>query len=751
MRLKKKFLSLLLSVSMIAGLTGAFSVTAGADENISYPDTVMGTMTLYDYEMSDRNGAQYLLFGKQESKNSGQYNSWSKENDWRITQGIAEDTLNSDGEFELAEQNVSLWAWQRPNYKKLTVPGTESGKLFRSDELVGVYQMPFNHIGDGRYEYDSADFKLTANDDTKILEVSEYAAGATPAFLPLGDENYYFGAKLELPFIYKNDGTVNNGDDMVFEFTGDDDIWVYVDGRLALDLGGIHNAVSGTINFNTLEVTTVGKINNGDADDKETVTSIADWFDTDETEHDLTVFYLERGAGSSNFKASFNLIQPASYTVKYYDGKYYNGKTGTEGLIATVAVSSREDGTRLYSGDEVKQSEIKINVNDKTAELIASDEYYGGFVVDDNFIKVTDPDQVVTTVTDDDTDTVYVIFIPKPAYTVTYWMCNEGDEDDMSKWTQVTQKVFQGTDGQEIRVEDIDTSVEFMDKYYEGKVVTPDTDGLIGVLSSMESFNVDVLVVETEKPTPTPEVTPTPEPAVTPEPEETPEPTPLPEPYELTNDYAYIFGRTDTLMEPNDGMRRGESAAVLYRLLKQNGITEQLGFVYYEGNPPVFSNMAGQWDRSALEYMAHIGVYGTETGTIDNYSYITRGEAFKMMAIALGFTNDTTLTEEQYAQILFDTGYIIGDQYGNLNLGDIITRAEYCTIYNRIIGRDNYGLEMIDASGEIVPVTSATYGFTDIDGDWYTEILLKATSAYNEDGYVDLSLRAIRNDVDDYA
>ena len=64
-----------------------------------------------------------------------------------------------------------------------------------------------------------------------------------------------------------------------------------------------------------------------------------------------------------------------------------------------------------------------------------------------------------------------------------------------------------------------------------------------------------------------------------------------------------------------------------------------------------------------------------------------------------------------------------------------------------IIGRDKCGLAMADGT----LVTPETYGFTDIEQDWSYEIMLKATSAYNEQGFVDLELRGKRNVLDDYA
>ena len=65
------------------------------------------------------------------------------------------------------------------------------------------------------------------------------------------DINYHFGTVLDGKFLYTIDGKDDFGNDLTFEFTGGDDFWVYVDGVLMLDLGGIHEPLTGSINFQT--------------------------------------------------------------------------------------------------------------------------------------------------------------------------------------------------------------------------------------------------------------------------------------------------------------------------------------------------------------------------------------------------------------------------------------------------------------------------------------------------------------------
>ena len=89
------------------------------------------------------------------------------------------------------------------------------------------------------------------------------------------------------------------GRPIVFEFSGDDDMWVFIDGKLAMDIGGIHQPTSGTINFQDQTVTVNGSQQSG--------------FDFsklyDGKKHTLQVFYLERGGADSNCMIKFNLTQ----------------------------------------------------------------------------------------------------------------------------------------------------------------------------------------------------------------------------------------------------------------------------------------------------------------------------------------------------------------------------------------------------------------------------------------------------------
>lgn len=216
------------------------------------------------------------------------------------------------------------------------------------------------------------------------------------------------------------------------------------------------------------------------------------------------------------------------------------------------------------------------------------------------------------------------------------------------------------------------------------------------------------------------------------------------EAYEYTSNFAYIYGYSDDTMAADSNLRRSEVSAMVHRLVKQNN--KLGGFVYNEANEPAFDDIEGEWFRSGIEYMNYKGAFA-QGNNVYPYVSVTRGETFKIICLGLGFSDKTELEYDDYAAILYKAGYIQGDENGSLNVWNLITRAEFCIIYNRIIGRDEAKLVTADGT----EITAETYGFTDLDeNNWYYETMLRATSAYDDDGYVDIALRNQRNVLDDY-
>ena len=178
-----------------------------------------------------------------------------------------------------------------------------------------------------RLKYDSSNgyFLQSTNDIVKGQTVdggNGHPATANGNYFPLNSSsesgkacklNYGFGQKLQFKFRLTQDGTVtttsNEKVPIEFNFSGDDDVWVFIDDQLVLDVGGDHDVVSGRINFRDKNAW-VSKVKNqsggGFTDNKITAFPESLKKDIYKKEHTLTMFYMERGLWESNMKVTFN-------------------------------------------------------------------------------------------------------------------------------------------------------------------------------------------------------------------------------------------------------------------------------------------------------------------------------------------------------------------------------------------------------------------------------------------------------------
>lgn len=253
----------------------------------------------------------------------------------------------------------------------LTADGSSNMPLFDYDKLKdntdvasNVYEglnFPFNEStfnGITTYSYDSFTDKnrvIDVDGDFKVDKYSNATVGNDKGvgFFPFDKttatnnaNKYGFGTEFDIDFYMSETGTLTAADgtqkDITFNFSGDDDVWVYVDGVLVLDLGGAHKVSSGSINFSTMEViykaavdssdninsrTAVPKTNDEYATNKDYVKTVglANIFKANGAEfnnknsskkHTLQMFYMERGSFDSNCSVSFNLPQNTGLLVR---------------------------------------------------------------------------------------------------------------------------------------------------------------------------------------------------------------------------------------------------------------------------------------------------------------------------------------------------------------------------------------------------------------------------------------------------
>jgi len=201
----------------------------------------------------------------------------------------------------------------------------------------------------GKYYLESpgkdSDGKPITDDNSKNIDATGGQDG-THGFFPFNETvstvgasqyNYGFGAKLQFDFTLTEDGNVvvgkdNDGNDIKvpikFFFSGDDDVWVYIDGKLVLDVGGAHGKASGLLEFGAGSTVTPYVSSNKNTDTSDTMVYQTDTtktvcfnqtpvtftktigkaiqLDKDRTTHTLTMFYMERGMWESNMAVAFN-------------------------------------------------------------------------------------------------------------------------------------------------------------------------------------------------------------------------------------------------------------------------------------------------------------------------------------------------------------------------------------------------------------------------------------------------------------
>ncbi len=277
-----------------------------------------------------------------------------------VAQGIVGKNLDDDGNlitsYKYNDNSVKVPFFNEdedayPNqskymqfYNNLQFPFTKT----TNDKGVSTYS--FDSAKNTVY-YDYDNKKIVRKDDLKIHDASkDNSIGYFPFNSTDPDQsakdnlNYGFGTQFTIPFTVTETGKNVDGSEMEFNFTGDDDVWVYIDGALVLDMGGAHNKAEGKINFAKQEATirtgtsnaklgnslTVGGRTPAEPNGNTTVkfenimvkksgsepVTLDKYMKKSGTVHELKMYYMERGMWNSNMSISYSFVPlPSGLTL----------------------------------------------------------------------------------------------------------------------------------------------------------------------------------------------------------------------------------------------------------------------------------------------------------------------------------------------------------------------------------------------------------------------------------------------------
>ena len=244
---------------------------------------------------------------------------------------FSQDIYERTGYFEYSSFENYAYLKDNGDFAVYQVIGTPS------DENQPYYQrgnfLPYNKIREGRYSsnrnwYGPDGKRLTGGREGELL------------YKPVDQVDYAFGMYIEATFSQPQNGQVTDSDgrmsDMTYNFNGDDDLWVFIDDSLILDIGGSHHARSGWINFadGTVHIeekdiadTNIrrlffesGYFPDGNPWTDEDDPKADDYFKgntfADYSTHTVKMFYMERGGEASNLHVSMNLPTVQKKTVE---------------------------------------------------------------------------------------------------------------------------------------------------------------------------------------------------------------------------------------------------------------------------------------------------------------------------------------------------------------------------------------------------------------------------------------------------
>lgn len=356
----------------------------------TYFKSIAGDLNLYGYDDKD------LFYHNNNSEYRKDHNQCSEDdrtNDHThetsvATQKLVDSSLSSNKKLQMSGA-------QAPFFDEDFLEGANSYNTALGKVYSDVY-FPFVKVNDyWTFDSKTTNLRMTydnANDHYFLKETNASIKGYTDKypttnsnFFPFDDAdtsgnvnalNYGFGMKMEINFRLTPDGTIikdleGNSENITFNFSGDDDIWIFIDGKLVLDIGGGHGVVNGKIDFANKKATVGGSFNGSNSavktsDGTNEGPTVFDFEnilpEAENTEqHTLTMYYMERGLWESNMYVSFNFPD--------------NNVFSAEKEVDTTGINS------LFTNDTNFKNNVKNLVFDMDIRNLAT--HYGSRTVDE--------------------------------------------------------------------------------------------------------------------------------------------------------------------------------------------------------------------------------------------------------------------------------------------------------------------------------------------------------------------------------
>ena len=403
-------------------------------EEIGQTENGDATITLYTQSQGGYEGKGFYFTGADNKQNTPDFSDWAGyDQNYYIYSGLAEQNLSDSVNAPFSNGNVNaanLFATDGSN-EEYTDVYTNVQVPFVYDEDTGYYELNSDkwavYFDSGNAASNStmtiADLPVSASIDAPktpmcgfhpFEDVSSRTQQAylgtsadddvrTQAYtLTDGTPTYGFGMVTSVNFQMTDDGKDENGNPIEFSFSGDDDVWVYVDGVLALDIGGTHDAITGTIDFSTGDVTLTAE-KYGKVGDKATDSSLSNPSQNSlsqtnlytalgktltgfasEGQHTLTIYYMDRGRGATNCLIRFNLPQrdTVSVTKEITQSKTPDGEISDLTDEEQASMDGVDFGFTLYKdGEPVANTTYYVTKEGESGTRTAGTNAYGHFTL----------------------------------------------------------------------------------------------------------------------------------------------------------------------------------------------------------------------------------------------------------------------------------------------------------------------------------------------------------------------------------